>query len=125
MRMRLLHLVLCFKKKRKLIYCNVMCLIQAQLLQFIQPTSLLICKLSLGHLPSLYGCTFQNKLNTAPCIPSPTSISWWNFPHELLWDPKQLTQEKGENKKKHVSFQQPMIMALEIFISKRLCSTRF
>jgi hypothetical protein len=41
------------KKTWKLIYYNVMCLIQAQLLQSIQPTSFLICNLSQGYLLSL------------------------------------------------------------------------
>ncbi len=87
------HLVLCKNKiQRNLIYCNVMCLIQAQLLQFVQPTYLLICNLSLRRLPQ--------KMNIAPCSPFPTLISWWRLPQELLQEWKQLTKEKGDCMKK-------------------------
>ncbi len=90
--MCLFHLVLCKNKiQRNFIYCNVVCLIQAQLLQFVQPTYLLICNLSLRCLPK--------KMNIAPCIPFPTLTSQWSLPQELLQEWKQLTKEKGDYRK--------------------------
>ncbi len=63
--MCLFHLTLCKKKnQRKLIYCNVMCLIQARLLRFVQSISLLICNLSLKRLP------LQTKHNPMCPIPN-------------------------------------------------------
>ncbi len=53
------------KKQTKLIYCNVMCLIQAWLLQFVQPTSLLICNFSLKCL------RLQIEHSPMPSIPNP------------------------------------------------------
>jgi len=53
----------------------------------------------------------------------------------LLWDPKQLTKERGDNKEKRKLATIPstilwckcyhMIVALEFFNSKRLCATMF
>jgi hypothetical protein len=61
-----------FSPKRKLIYCNVMCIIQALLLWFVQTTSLLICNLSLCRTPSFFlGLCFPKQISHCPMCAIP------------------------------------------------------
>ncbi len=61
-----------FSPKRKLIYCNVMCLIQALLLWFVQTTSLLVCNLSLRRTPSFsLGLRLPRQVSHCPMCAIP------------------------------------------------------